>query len=116
MTEFRLVILTPDREWHAGPAEGVTAPGAHGEFGVLARHIPLVAGLRAGVVRVRKAGGQAIYFAVDGGVLGVDARGEVRILAGQAAACPDGESARRAAAAYGRAPQGAPFRTGGAIS
>ena len=95
MTEFRLVILTPDREWFAGPAEGVTAPGAHGEFGVLARHIPLVAGLRAGVVRVRKAGGQAIYFAVDGGVLGVQKNG-ARLLTGRVVAADTPEKAQTA--------------------
>ena len=55
MTEFPLTILSPDREWFAGVAASVTAPGQDGEFGVLARHIPMVAGLKAGVVMALKA-------------------------------------------------------------
>ena len=56
MTEFSLAILSPDREWFSGAAESVTAPGIAGEFGVLARHEFMVAGLKAGVVTVRMAG------------------------------------------------------------
>ena len=95
MTEFRLAILTPDREWFADAAEAVTAPGQDGEFGVLAHHIPLVAGLKAGVATVRIAGGKVQYFAVDGGVLGVSPGG-VRILTGRAAACATPEAAAEA--------------------
>lgn len=101
MTEFRLVILTPDREWFAGPAESATAPGQNGEFGVLAKHIPMIAGLKPGVVLVRAPGGQTQWFAIDGGVLGVDGSG-VRILAGRVAACPTPESAQASVAAFAR--------------
>ena len=85
MTEFNLAILSPDREWFNGPAVSVTAPGQDGEFGVLARHIPMLAGLKAGVVTVRAPGEKSLFFAVDGGVLGVKKNG-VRILTGNAAA------------------------------
>ena len=92
MTEFSLAILSPDREWFAGPAESVTAPGQDGEFGVLAHHIPLVAGLKPGLATVRAPGGKTLYFAVDGGVLGVAPNG-VRILTGHAVACATPEQA-----------------------
>lgn len=98
MTAFSLAILSPDREWYAGPAESVTAPGQDGEFGVLARHIQMVAGLKAGVVTVRVPGGTSRYFAVDGGVLGVEKSG-VRILTGHAEACATLELACAARAA-----------------
>jgi F-type H+-transporting ATPase subunit epsilon len=101
VTEFPLAILSPDREWYAGPAESVTAPGQDGEFGVLARHIPLVAGLKTGVVTVRVPGGKSLYFAVDGGVLGVEPGG-VRILTGHAAVCDTPEQARAALADLAR--------------
>ncbi len=101
MTEFRLVLLTPDREWFAGPAEAATAPGQDGEFGVLANHIPMIAGLKPGAVAVREPGGNTRWFAVDGGVLGVD-HGGVRILTGRVVACPTPESARTAVAAFVR--------------
>lgn len=102
MTEFRLVIRTPDRQYFDGPAEGVTAPGQGGEFGVLARHMPMIAGLKAGPVLVRAPGGRTLWFAVDGGVLGVDKEGVVRILTLRVEACPTPEGARTAAAALAK--------------
>ena len=101
MTEFSLAILSPDREWFAGPAVSVTAPGQDGEFGVLAKHIPLVAGLKPGVVTVRAPGGKILYFAVDGGVLGVAPNG-VRVLTGNVVPCATPESASAALADLAR--------------
>lgn len=37
-------------------AESVAAPSVHGEFGVLAGHLPLLAALRPGVLKYRTAG------------------------------------------------------------
>ena len=95
MTEFPFILLSPARQWFKGQAVSVTAPGQDGEFGVLARHEYMVAGLKAGVVSVREEGGKVSYFAVDGGVLGVE-RGGVRILTGNAAACRTPEEAAAA--------------------
>ena len=95
MTEFRLAILSPDREWYSGPAELVIAPGQTGEFGVLANHIPLVAGLKPGVVTVRLPGEKSLYVAVDGGVLGVDKHG-VRLLTSCPVVCDTPEQAAEA--------------------
>ncbi len=95
MAAFRLAILSPDRSWFEGSAEAVVAPGQEGEFGVLAHHVPLLAGLKAGVVTVRASGGQSLYFAVDGGVLGVDRNG-ARLLTGRAVPCATPEAARSA--------------------
>ena len=92
MTPFQFALLTPDRTHYAGSVEAVTAPGQSGEFGVLARHVPMIAQLKAGAVRVREAGGRTLHFAVDGGLLGVEAA--------RAAVCADAESARRAAANF----------------
>ena len=102
MTEFRLAILTPDREWFAGAVESVTAPGQDGEFGVLANHMPLVAGLKAGVLHVRAPGGETRWFAVDGGVLGIDSRG-ARVLTDRVAAAETPEAAQRTVADWARA-------------
>ena len=99
--EFPLSILSPDRQWFSGSAESIVAPGQDGEFGVLARHVPMVAGLKAGIVTVRAAAGPARYFAVDGGVLGVDPAG-VRILTGRAADCDSPEQAAQALANLSR--------------
>ena len=45
-------LVTPEGEAYDGEAEMVIVPGAAGEIGVLARHAPLVALLKAGSVRI----------------------------------------------------------------
>jgi F-type H+-transporting ATPase subunit epsilon len=49
---FDLSLVTPEGAAYEGEAEMVIVPGAAGEIGVLARHAPLIATLRAGSVRV----------------------------------------------------------------
>jgi F-type H+-transporting ATPase subunit epsilon len=49
---FELSLVTPDGPAFEGEAEMVVVPGAAGEIGVLARHAPLVATLKAGSTRV----------------------------------------------------------------
>jgi F-type H+-transporting ATPase subunit epsilon len=50
--KFDVAIVTPDGETFRGEAEMLVVPGAAGEIGVLARHAPLVATLKAGSTRV----------------------------------------------------------------
>jgi F-type H+-transporting ATPase subunit epsilon len=59
---FDLSVVTPDGAAFEGEATMVVVPGDAGEIGVLARHAPLVALLRAGEIRV-KAGGEWTSFA-----------------------------------------------------
>ena len=59
---FALSLVTPEGAVYEGEAERLVVPGAAGEIGVLARHAPLVAMLRAGEVRV-KTGGEWQTFA-----------------------------------------------------
>ena len=47
-----LSLVTPEGAAYEGEAEMVVVPGAVGEIGVLARHAPLVAMLKAGSLRV----------------------------------------------------------------
>jgi F-type H+-transporting ATPase subunit epsilon len=49
---FELSLVTPEGAAYEGEAEMVIVPGAAGDVGVLARHAPLVATLKAGSVRV----------------------------------------------------------------
>ena len=53
---FDLTLVTPEGAAFEGEAEMVVVPGDAGEIGVLARHAPLVALLRAGETRVKSAG------------------------------------------------------------
>jgi F-type H+-transporting ATPase subunit epsilon len=50
---FSLSVVTPEGAVFEGEAERIVVPGAAGEIGVLARHAPLVAMLRAGEIRIR---------------------------------------------------------------
>jgi F-type H+-transporting ATPase subunit epsilon len=49
---FDVSLVTPEGPAFEGEAEMLIVPGAAGEIGVLARHAPLVATLRAGSTRV----------------------------------------------------------------
>jgi F-type H+-transporting ATPase subunit epsilon len=49
---FDVSLVTPDGSAFDGEAEMLVVPGAAGDIGVLARHAPLVATLRAGSTRV----------------------------------------------------------------
>ena len=51
---FDVSLVTPDGPAFEGEAEMIVVPGAAGEIGVLARHAPLVATLKAGSTRVYK--------------------------------------------------------------
>jgi F-type H+-transporting ATPase subunit epsilon len=49
---FSVALVTPEGPAFDGEAEMIVVPGAAGDIGVLARHAPLVAMLRAGSTRV----------------------------------------------------------------
>src|SRR5262249_13550486 len=49
---FDLSLVTPDGPVFEGEVEMLIVPGAAGEIGVLARHAPLIATLKAGSTRV----------------------------------------------------------------
>ena len=63
---FSLSVVTPEGSAYEGEAERLVVPGDAGEIGVLARHAPLVAMLRAGEIRIRS-GGQWQSFAAGPG-------------------------------------------------
>lgn len=50
--KFDVAVVTPEGDAFRGEAEMLVVPGAAGDIGVLARHAPLVATLRAGSMRV----------------------------------------------------------------
>jgi F-type H+-transporting ATPase subunit epsilon len=51
---FSVSLVTPEGPAFEGDVEMLIVPGADGEFGVLARHAPLIALLKAGSTRVYK--------------------------------------------------------------
>ncbi len=49
---FSVSLVTPEGPAFEGEVEMIIVPGAEGEIGVLARHAPLVAMLKAGATRI----------------------------------------------------------------
>lgn len=56
MANIQLEVVTPTGPVVKAETDQVEAPSVAGEFGVLPGHLPLLAALRAGVVRYRSAG------------------------------------------------------------
>jgi F-type H+-transporting ATPase subunit epsilon len=71
---FSVSLVTPDGAVFDDEAEMIVVPGAAGEVGVLARHAPLIALLRAGSTRVYKSreGQDVIEFATGPGFFTVE--------------------------------------------
>ncbi len=64
---FSVSVVTPEGAAFEGEAEMLIVPGAAGEIGVLARHAPLVAMLKAGSTRVHLGDGNIEEFATGPG-------------------------------------------------
>jgi F-type H+-transporting ATPase subunit epsilon len=64
---FSISVVTPEGPAFEGEAEMLIVPGDAGEIGVLARHAPLVAMLKAGSTRVHMGDGQVQEFATGPG-------------------------------------------------
>lgn len=91
-------IVTPERIVYTNEVEMVIAPTVEGEIGILPLHIPLVALLQAGELRVRFNDNKDVeWFAVSGGYLQVH-EDKVIVLAENAAVSSqiDVERARQA--------------------
>jgi F-type H+-transporting ATPase subunit epsilon len=65
---FEVSLVTPDGAAYEGEAEMLIVPGQIGEIGVLARHAPLIATLKAGSTRIHPGGGaDVLEFATGPG-------------------------------------------------
>jgi F-type H+-transporting ATPase subunit epsilon len=72
-TTLAVSLVTPEGSAFEGEAEMLIVPGADGEIGVLARHAPLVAMLKAGSTRVHVRRGQEVReFATGPGFFKVE--------------------------------------------
>jgi F-type H+-transporting ATPase subunit epsilon len=70
--KFDVALVTPEGSAFEGEAEMVVVPGAAGEIGVLARHAPLVATLKAGSTRIHLGGSEILEFATGPGFFKVE--------------------------------------------
>jgi F-type H+-transporting ATPase subunit epsilon len=71
--KFSVALVTPDGAAFEGDAEMIIVPGADGEVGVLARHAPLIATLKAGSTRIHPGdGADVLEFATGPGFFKVE--------------------------------------------
>lgn len=70
MKTVEVNVVTPDGPIYNGEAEMVSTKAKSGELGILPNHIPMVAPLQIGAVRIKK-GGKTEFIAVSGGFLEV---------------------------------------------
>lgn len=80
MSQLHLTITTPERQLVDAQVEQVSVPTALGEITILPHHIPLVAEVVPGELRLRQ-NGQDEFFAVAGGFVEVRQGNEVVLLA-----------------------------------
>jgi F-type H+-transporting ATPase subunit epsilon len=70
--KFDVSLVTPEGAAFEGAAEMLIVPGAAGEIGVLARHAPLVATLKAGSTRVHLSESEVQEYATGPGFFKVE--------------------------------------------
>ncbi|MEQ2528524.1 F0F1 ATP synthase subunit epsilon [Robertmurraya yapensis] len=100
MKTIKVSVVTPDGPVYESDVEMVSTKALSGELGILPGHIPMVAPLQIGAVRLIS-GGNTEYVAVSGGLLEVRPE-QVTILA-QAAEVSDNIDVDRALRAKERA-------------
>lgn len=72
MSQFQLIIATPEKEVYRDTVDSVTLPTVEGEITVLANHVPLSTILKPGALVVRQ-GDEEHPHAVGGGFIEVQA-------------------------------------------
>ncbi len=70
--KFDVAVVTPEGDAFRGEAEMLIVPGGAGEIGILARHAPLVASLKAGSTRIHLGSNEVLEFATGPGFFKVE--------------------------------------------
>jgi len=70
--KFDVAVVTPEGDAFRGEAEMLIVPGGAGEIGILARHAPLVASLKAGSTRVHLGNDEVLELATGPGFFKVE--------------------------------------------
>lgn len=100
MKTMEVSVVTPDGTVYEGEVEMVSAKAVSGELGVLPGHVPLVAPLDIGAVRLKK-NNETQLVAVSGGF--IEVRPEKVTILAEAAELPSDIDVERARAAKERA-------------
>ena len=87
MATFHFDLVSPEKLAFSGEVDQVDIPGTEGDFGVLAGHAPIVAGIRPGILTIIT-GGVHQKIIVLGGIAEVSEKG-LTVLAEVATATAD---------------------------
>ena len=68
---FRLEVVTPESPVLSEDVQSLVAPGEDGYLGVLAHHAPLLTALKAGDLKITRAGGEEAHYSITGGFMEV---------------------------------------------
>jgi F-type H+-transporting ATPase subunit epsilon len=74
MATFHFDLVSPEKLAFSGEVDQVDVPGTEGDFGVLAGHAPVIAGVRPGII-TGTAGGRREKIIVLGGIAEVNEKG-----------------------------------------
>ena len=74
MAKLHFSLVAPERQLFSGEVDQVDAPGAEGDFGVLAGHAPFMTTLREGTVTITD-GTTTRAFSIQGGFADVTGEG-----------------------------------------
>ncbi|SEN51350.1 ATP synthase F1 subcomplex epsilon subunit [Mesobacillus persicus] len=102
MNTMKVNVVTPDGPVYESDVEMVSTKAQTGELGIMPGHIPMVAPLQIGAVRLKK-GGNTEFVAVSGGFLEV--RPDTVTVLAQTAEKSDNIDVERAMRAKERAEQ-----------
>ncbi len=82
MADLHFELVTPVKLLRSGPVHMVVVPGAEGDFGVLAGHVPMMSTIRPGEIAIYEApNATPVLIPVDGGYAEVSEEGLI-ILSG----------------------------------
>ncbi|KKB36534.1 F0F1 ATP synthase subunit epsilon [Bacillus thermotolerans] len=101
MKTLKVSIVTPDGPAYESEVEMVSTKAQSGELGILPGHIPMVAPLQIGAVRLNKSAGKPDLVAVTGGF--VEVRPDQVTILAQAAEAAENIDIERAQEAKTRA-------------
>lgn len=90
--KLKLKIVTPEKVIFESEIDEVLVPGADGELGILPGHIPLIAALKVGELKIKKEG-KWDHFAITGGFIEV-CENNVKVLANAAEHAEDIDEVR----------------------
>lgn len=80
-TDLHLRILSPSCTQYEGNVSMVVMPGTEGDFGVLPNHMPMIASLQKGTIRIHKSGDIVQEIKITSGVASVSENGVDVLLA-----------------------------------